>query len=75
MSILQYRSEELMNSRYKASEAKNQGDNLTHANKGLDSSHGQARQKREAIQDRLNIKALETQTEKDYFYSLIEDSF
>lgn len=39
------------------------------------SSHGQARQKREAIQDRLNIKALETQTESDYFYSLIEDSF
>jgi len=57
------------------SDAKNQGDNLTHSNKGLDSSHGQARQKREAIQDKLNIKALETQTEKDYFYSLLEDSF
>ena len=25
--------------------------------------------------DSLEIKALETQTEKDYFYSLLEDSF
>ena len=42
MSINQYRNEDLMNSRYIASEAKNRGDNLTHANKGLDSSHGAA---------------------------------
>jgi len=42
MSINQYRNEELMNSRYIASEAKNQGDNLTHANDGLKSSHGAA---------------------------------
>lgn len=56
MSILQYRSEELMNSRYKASEAKNQGDNLTHANKGLDSSHGIARMKVDAIRDKRILK-------------------
>ena len=45
----------------------------TKKNTHLSPSHGMARQKREAIQDRLDIKALETQSEQDYFYSLIED--
>lgn len=51
MSILSYRNSELMNARFIASEARNQGDNLTIANKGLDSSHGIARQKVDQLKD------------------------
>jgi len=39
-TILNYRSPELMNARYVASEAKNNTDALTQGNKGLNSSHG-----------------------------------
>ncbi|HHZ96588.1 MAG TPA: hypothetical protein EYN67_13790 [Flavobacteriales bacterium] len=56
MSINQYRNEDLMNSRYIASEAKNQGDNLTHANKGLESSHGNARLRVDSIRDKRILK-------------------
>lgn len=51
MSILSYRNNELMNARFINSEAKNQGENLTFANKGLDSSHGIARQKVDQLKD------------------------
>ena len=49
-----------------ASDAKSNTEELTQANSGLDSSHGMARQKREAIADRLEIKALEMQTDEDF---------
>jgi hypothetical protein len=55
------------------SDRKSNTSDLTQSNSGLSSSHGEARQKREAIADKLEIKALETQTEKDYFYSLLEE--
>ena len=41
----------------------------------LTSSHGVAYKSVRERKDSLEIKALETQTEKDYFYSLLEDSF
>lgn len=43
------------------SDRKSQGDNLTQANSGLSSPHGLARQKREAIQDKLEIAKLATE--------------
>ncbi len=73
MSINTLCPTELMEQRKITSDRKNNTNALTHANSGLDSSHGKARQKREAIQDKLDIKALETQTDDDYFYSLIEE--
>lgn len=62
MSILSYRNNELMTARFINSEAKNQGENLTFANKGLDSSHGIARQK----VDQLKDDALLTELNDDF---------
>ncbi len=39
------------------------------------SSTGNKRLAAEKIKDRLEIKALEMQTDDSYFYSLLEDSF
>ena len=55
------------------SDIKNQTDDLTFSNKERGSSHGEAAKQVRARKDALEIKALETQTEKDYFYSLLEE--
>ena len=72
MSILQYRSSELMSARYKDSEAKNQGSNLTFANKGLDSSHGMAFQQVSSIKDDITMaKAVVEVDSAGYFDDLL----
>ena len=53
MSILTYRNSELMNTRYKASEAKNQGNNLTVATDAKAAPKGMARMKADKLHDDL----------------------
>ncbi len=43
------------------SDAKSKTEHLTFSNSGLDSSHGKARQRREAIQDNIEIAKLSTE--------------
>jgi pyruvate/2-oxoacid:ferredoxin oxidoreductase beta subunit len=58
MSILQYRNSELMNTRYQASLAKNQGDELTFLNTGKISAQGIARQKVDQLKDDMLLDRL-----------------
>ena len=58
-----------------ASDAKNNTDKLTQSLTDIGSSHGRAAKKVRDRKDRLEIKALEMQTDDSYFYSLLEDSF
>jgi len=58
MSILQYKNSELMTARLIDSEAKNQGDAFTFPNKGLDSSHGIARQKVDQLKDKALLSEI-----------------
>tara|TARA_R100001244_G_C5172129_1_gene131866 strand:- start:7017 stop:7214 length:198 start_codon:yes stop_codon:yes gene_type:complete len=63
-----------MNTRYKASEAKNTGDNLTHSNSNLHSSHGAAFQAVSNINsDNEMIKASADVDSMDYFNELLKD--
>ena len=73
MSILTYRPSELMNTRYLASEAKNQGDELTQPNTGLDSSHGAAFQSVSNIKSDTEMAkvAIDVDSEQ-YFDELLE---
>jgi hypothetical protein len=76
MSILTYRPAELMNTRYKASEAKNMGDDLTHANSNLHSSHGAAFQAVSNINsDNEMAKAAIDVDSVDYFNELLKGGY
>jgi hypothetical protein len=76
MSILTYRPAELMNSRYIASEAKNMGNDLTHANSKLQSSHGAAFQAVSNINsDNEMAKAAIDVDSVDYFNELLKDEY
>jgi hypothetical protein len=76
MSILTYIDAELTNSRYIASEAKNMGDDLTHANSNLHSSHGAAFQAVSNINsDNEMAKAAIDVDSGDYFNELLKDGY
>lgn len=57
------------------SDFKNDTDNLTFADSKNRSSHGEAAREVRDRKDRLEIKALEVQTEYDYYNELLKDGF